>query len=83
MGLPANPPTRARRPNPAQLAAREDSRESYKKFAALTNELNKGINLRGLLRFKTAGRTPVPLDEARSAQPPRSALRPPLRSAQH
>lgn len=50
-----------------QAAATDNSPDAYKKFASLTNELNKGINLRGMIRFKTEKVTPVPLEEVEPA----------------
>jgi len=45
------------------------SRAAYAEYSRLTQELNRQINLRGMLRFKAA-ETPVPLEEARARPPP-------------
>ena len=44
------------------------SRAAYAEYSRLTQELNKQINLRGMLTFK-AGEKPVPLEQARDRQP--------------
>lgn len=44
-----------------QEAAIDNSTEAYKEYARLTQDLNEKINLRGMLRFKSAGA--VPLEE--------------------
>lgn len=46
-----------------QIAARTDSRESYKEFSRLTNEQNKKVTLRGQLKFKYDPSRAIPLDE--------------------
>jgi len=46
-----------------QEAARDNSVAAYREYSRLTQELNKQINLRGMLKFK-AGKHPVPLEEA-------------------
>lgn len=38
-----------------QRAARENSRDAYKKFSAANTALSRRVHLRGLLKFKTAG----------------------------
>ena len=45
-----------------QEAARDNSVAAYREYSRLTQELNKQINLRGMLKFK-AGKHPVPLEE--------------------
>ncbi len=45
------------------------SRAAYAEYSRLTQELNRQINLRGMLRFKAA-ETPVPLEEARARVAP-------------
>jgi glutamate synthase (NADPH/NADH) len=50
-----------------QEAAREGSHAAYKEFSAMTHELNKRINLRGMLRFRPGPDGPVPLDQVESA----------------
>lgn len=50
-----------------QQAARDNSREAYKKFSAANTALSRRVHLRGLLRFKTEGATPVPLEEVEPA----------------
>jgi len=50
-----------------QEAARTGSTAAYKEYAAITQELNKRVNLRGMLRFKQAESGPVPLEEVESA----------------
>ena len=47
-----------------QEAARDNSVTAYKEYSRLTQELNKQINLRGMLKFK-AGKHPLPLEEVR------------------
>ena len=49
-----------------QEAARTGSREAFSEYSRLTNELNKKINLRGMLRFKAG--TPVALEEVEAAK---------------
>jgi hypothetical protein len=36
--------------------------DAYKEYSKLTQELNKQVNLRGMLRFKK-GEQPVPIEE--------------------
>jgi glutamate synthase (NADPH/NADH) len=50
-----------------QEAARGGDVAAYREFAALTHELNKQCNLRGMLRFKAGANGPVPLEEVESA----------------
>jgi glutamate synthase (NADPH/NADH) len=50
-----------------QEAARDGSVAAYKEFSKLTHELNKKINLRGMLRFKAGPQGAVPLEEVESA----------------
>ena len=45
-----------------QEAARDNSVAAYREYSRLTQELNKQINLRGMLKFK-AGKHPVALEE--------------------
>lgn len=49
-----------------QEAARTNSVAAYKEYSKLIHELNKGCNLRGLLKFKEAEEK-VPLDEVEPA----------------
>ncbi|KAL4529823.1 hypothetical protein Ndes2526A_g04578 [Nannochloris sp. 'desiccata'] len=50
-----------------QEASRTGSTAAYKEYAAITQELNKRINLRGMLRFKQADSGSVPIEEVESA----------------
>ena len=50
-----------------QEAARTGSTAAYAEYSRLTQELNKRINLRGMLKFK-AGATPVALEEVEPAK---------------
>ncbi|CAL5227781.1 g10803 [Coccomyxa viridis] len=50
-----------------QEAARDNSVAAYREYSRLTQELNKQINLRGMLKFK-AGKYPVPLEEVEPAK---------------
>ncbi|HET8876178.1 MAG TPA: glutamate synthase-related protein, partial [Casimicrobiaceae bacterium] len=51
-----------------QHAARANSHSTYKEYATLINEQGRRLKtLRGLFEFKTAGRTPVPIDEVEPA----------------
>src|SRR4030095_11960380 len=46
-----------------QHAARANSHSTYREYAALVNEQSRALKtLRGLFEFRTAGRTPVPID---------------------
>ena len=45
-----------------QEAARDNSVAAYREYSRMTQELNKQINLRGMLKFK-AGKHPLPLEE--------------------
>ena len=56
-----------------QEAARDNSVAAYREYRRMTQELNKQINLRGMLKFK-AGKRPVPLEQV--CTPPVHALRP-------
>ncbi|KAK9817844.1 hypothetical protein WJX72_002960 [[Myrmecia] bisecta] len=49
-----------------QEAARTNSRTAFAEYSRMTHELNKKINLRGMLTFK-ASDTPVPLDQVEPA----------------
>ena len=50
-----------------QSASRDNSpRREYRKYANITDALNKGCNLRGMLRFKS-DRAPVPVDAVEPA----------------
>ena len=52
-----------------QEAASTGSREAFKEYSKLIHELNKRINLRGMLRFKPAADGgAVPLDEVEPAK---------------
>jgi len=46
-----------------QIAARTNSRDSFKEFSRLTNEQNKKVTLRGQLKFKYDPSRAIPLDE--------------------
>ena len=48
-----------------QEAARDNSVAAYREYSRMTQELNKQINLRGMLKFK-AGKHPLPLKEVRA-----------------
>lgn len=45
-----------------QEAARSGSKDAYREYSRLTNELNQKANLRGMLKFRTL-QQPIPLDE--------------------
>ena len=49
---------------PLSLHVVRRSRAAYAEYSRLTQELNRQINLRGMLTFKAA-ETPVPLEEVR------------------
>ena len=49
-----------------QSASRDNSPAEYRKYANITDALNKGCNLRGMLRFKS-DRAPVPVDAVEPA----------------
>src|SRR5690349_3889056 len=52
-----------------QHASRANSYTTYKEYAKLINEQGRTLKtLRGLFEFRTAGRTPIPLDEVEPAQ---------------
>ena len=60
-----------------QEAARDNSVAAYREYSRMTQELNKQINLRGMLKFK-ASKRPLPLEQV--STPPMLAHRPaPLR----
>jgi len=50
-----------------QEAAKNGDVAAYKEYSKLTHELNKKINLRGMLKFKPGPDGPVPLDEVEPA----------------
>lgn len=50
-----------------QEAARTGSVATYKEYSRLTQELNKRINIRGMLKFKGAPDGPIPLEEVEPA----------------
>ena len=50
-----------------QEAARTGSVSAYKEYSKITQELNKRVNLRGMLRFKTSDEGPVPIEEVEPA----------------
>lgn len=50
-----------------QVAARTNSRDSYKEFSRLTNEANQKVTLRGQLKFKFDPSKAIPLDEVEPA----------------
>ena len=49
-----------------QAASRQNSPDEYRKYADITDELNKGCNLRGMITFKS-DREPVPVDQVEPA----------------
>ena len=49
-----------------QAAARHNSPTEYRKYAEITDALNKGCNLRGMLRFKS-DRAPIDIEKVESA----------------
>ena len=49
-----------------QAASRDNSPSEYRKYAAITDELNKGCNLRGMLKFES-DREPIALEEVEPA----------------
>lgn len=51
-----------------QEAARDNSVAAYREYSRLTQELNKQINLRGMLKFK-AGKHQLPLEEVIATHP--------------
>ena len=51
-----------------QEAARDNSVAAYREYSRLTQDLNKQINLRGMLKFK-AGKHPLPLEEVIATHP--------------
>ena len=60
-----------------QEATRDNSVAAYREYSRMTQELNKQINLRGMLKFK-ASKRPLPLEQV--STPPMLAHRPaPLR----
>lgn len=50
-----------------QEAARDGNVKAYREYAAMIHQLNRRVNLRGMLRFKTAPDGPIPLDEVEPA----------------
>ena len=50
-----------------QEAAREGNVQAYKEYSKMTHELNKQINLRGMLKFKVGPDGPISIDEVESA----------------
>jgi len=50
-----------------QMASKSNSREAYKMFSKLVDAQNRHVTLRGLLKFKTEGVKPVPIEEVESA----------------
>lgn len=50
-----------------QEAARTNSRDAYREYSRLTQQLNQQINLRGMLKFKKGDS--VPLDEVGPSWP--------------
>ena len=42
-----------------QEAAVQNSTEAFKEYVRLTEDLNEKINLRGMLKFKSAGAIPI------------------------
>lgn len=50
-----------------QEAARDGNKNAYKEYSKLTQELNKKINLRGMLRFKTPAQGSIPIEEVEAA----------------
>ena len=64
-----------------QEAARDNSVAAYREYSRLTQELNKQINLRGMLKFK-AGKHPLPLEEV-CANPSYCSLLPHLPKDSH
>jgi glutamate synthase (NADPH/NADH) len=49
-----------------QAASRQNSPDEYRKYADITDKLNKGCNLRGMLKFKS-DREPVPIETVEPA----------------
>ena len=49
-----------------QAASRQNSPDEYRKYADITDELNKGCNLRGMITFES-DREPVPVDQVEPA----------------
>ena len=50
-----------------QEAARNGDSKAYREYSRLTQELNKKINLRGMLRFKAAAGGAIPISEVEPA----------------
>jgi len=50
-----------------QVAARTNSRDAYKEFSRLTNEMNQKVTLRGQLKFKFDPAKAIPLEEVEPA----------------
>lgn len=50
-----------------QAATKDNSYEMYKQFSAANTALSKRCHLRGLLKLKTAGVTPISVDEVEPA----------------
>ena len=50
-----------------QEASREGDIKAYKEYSRLTQELNKKVNLRGLLKFKSAPKGSIPISEVEPA----------------
>jgi glutamate synthase domain-containing protein 2 len=46
-----------------QVAAKTNSREAYRSYSKITDEQNRRVTLRGLLRFKRPDSGAVPIDE--------------------
>ena len=50
-----------------QEAVRTGNFDAYKEYSRITQELNRGINLRGMLRFKPAPNGPIPIEDVEPA----------------
>lgn len=51
-----------------QAASKGNDRELYRQFAEANTRQSRKVHLRGLLRFKEATATAVPLEEVESAK---------------
>jgi glutamate synthase (NADH) len=51
-----------------QEAVRKGDMAAFHEYSRLTEKLNRGVNLRGMLKFKSSPGGPVPLEEVESAR---------------
>lgn len=50
-----------------QEAVRNGNYDAFKEYSRITTELNRGINLRGMLKFKSAPNGPISIDDVEPA----------------